>query len=250
MPENKNMVDKISRVLVQVNNQLIVKIHCRLTREINGIVKNFHNFFAYGDSTYLSLDQFVYMTIEIKQELTAWSKNQTIMITSRNIHQLLQGLKLMIGICKGNANIYYYTTQSNGEDKITVRDNVIKEHNIQLRLLGDDMPRILLHPSAKEDNYGTYHEAIRLYLNRTTIFTDITLDEAESLYYNLSKVDFFMYGMSMIQYYVSSIESDKVQITEEKKQIKKPKIVFNDKKVESVKSIITKDPSAEEFFGM
>jgi hypothetical protein len=248
MPENK--VDKISRILVQVNNQLIVKIHCRLTKEINGMVKNFHNFFSYGDSTYLTLDQFVYMTIEIKQELTAWNKDQTIMITSRNIHQLLQGLKLMIGICKGNANIYYYTTQSNGEDKITVRDNVIKEHNIQLRLLGDDMPRILLHPSAKEDNYGTYYEAIRLYLNRTTIFTDITLDEAESLYYNLSKVDFFQYGMSMIQYYISSIESDKVQFTEEKKQIKKPRVVFNDKKTESVKSTITKEPSAEEFFGM
>jgi hypothetical protein len=56
--------------------------------------------------------------------------------------------------------------------------------------------------------------------------------------------------MSMIQYYISSIESDKVQFTEEKKQIKKPRVVFNDKKTESVKSTITKEPSAEEFFGM
>lgn len=252
MPENNKIVDKISRIILQVNKDLIVKIHCKLTKEVNGIIRNFHNFFSYGDSTYLTLEHFVYVTIEIKKELTAWSKDQTIMITSRNIHQLLQGLKCITSICKGNDNIYYYTTQSDGNDKITVLDETIKEHNLQLRLLGDDMPRILIHPSVKEDEYGMYHEAIRIYLNRTTIFTDITIDEAESLYYNLSKIDFFQYGMSMIQYYVSSIESDKVQITEEKRNFKpiKPRVVFNDNKKEEVKSVLQKDKSAQEFFDL
>lgn len=250
MPENNKIVDKISRIIMQVNNNMTLKFHCRLTKEVNGMIKNFHNFFSYGDSTYLSLEHFAYVTLDIKQELTAWSKDQTIMINSRNIHQLIQGLKCMINICKGNDKIYYYTTRSDGTDKITVLDETIKEHNLQLRLLGDDMPRILLHPSTKEDTYGTYHEAIRIYLNRTTIFTDITIDEAESLYYNLLKIDFFQYGMSMIQYYVSSVESDKVQITEEKKNFKsvKPRIVFNDNKKEEVKSILDKDKSAQEFF--
>lgn len=251
MPGNNKMVDKISRLLLQVNNQLSIKVHCRLTKEVNGIMKSFHNFFTYGDATYLSLEQFIYITVEIKRELTAWSKDQTIMITSKNIHQFLQGLKCMINICKGNDKIYYYTTRSDGSDKITVLDETIKEHNLQIRLLGDDMPRILLHPSSKEDDYGEYHETIRIYLNRTTIYSDITIDEAESLYYNLSKVDFFQYGMMMIQYYISSIESDKVQIKEEKHNFKPNKrIVFNDIKTkeEVVKSVIEKDKTAKEFF--
>ena len=61
-----------------------------------------------------------------------------------------------------------------------------------------------------------YFPGIRIYFNRKTIFTDITIDEAESLYYNLSKIDFFQYGMSMIQYYVSSVENDKIEVTETK----------------------------------
>lgn len=247
---NRKNVDKMSRVILNINNQLIVKIHCRLTKEVNGVIRSFHNFFSYGENNYLNLDHIVYLTLEIKQELTAWSKDQTIMVTSKNIHQFLSTLQYMINLCKRSDNIYYYTTQSDGYDKITVHDNVIKEHIMQLRLIGDEMPRILIHPSTKIDKNDMYFPGIRIYFNRKTIFTDITIDEAESLYYNLSKIDFFQYGMSMIQYYVSSVENDKIEVTETKVTNNRKQVFFNDAKVEATKSVLEKDQSDREFFGL
>lgn len=247
MTNTKN-VDKISRVILNLNNELIVKMNCRLTKEVNGVVRSFHNFFTYGDGTYLNLEQYAYISLEMKQELTAWNPDQRINLNSKNMHQFLKAFKYMINLCARSSELYIYTTQTDGTDKITIsNDNIIK-NILKLRLLGDEMPRIIFHPSVKIDNNGKYRPAIRLYINRKTIYKDITIEEAESLYYNLSKVDFFQYGMMMIQYYVSSVENNKIEVT--KTQISKPKISFNDKKIEPTKSILQKDKSDKEFFDL
>ena len=59
----------------------------------------------------------------------------------------------------------------------------------------------------------------------------------------LQKVDFFQYGMSMIQYYISSIESEKVEIKDNSRK----QIQF-DTRVEKTESFIQRDKSAAEFF--
>lgn len=243
MTKKKN-VDKISRLILSLNNHLIIKFHCRLTKEVNGVVRSFHNFFTYGGGTYLNLEQIVYLTIEIKQDLTAWNSDQRISLTSKNIHQFLSSLKYMINLCMHKQDIYNYTTQADGSDKINISKNIIEKYIIKLQLIGDEMPRIIMHPSVRMDDSG-YKEAIRIYFNRKTIYYDITIDEAESLYYNLSKVDFFQYGMSMIQYYVSSVENDKIEVTETNTR---KHIMFNDSKQEKTISFIEKDKSDREFF--
>lgn len=242
----KNRVDKISRVLIQPCKELVIKIHCRLTKEVNGITRSFHNFFTYNDSNYLNLDQYVYLTLEIKDE-EEWSRDKTVIINAKNIHQLLSGLKFMINNCRSNDSIYYHSKVKDSVDveNITVYPETIKENIWQVKLLGDDMPRILLHPSVKEMDEVKY-EALRIYINRKTNYVDLTLDEAEAMFYTLQKVDFFQYGMMMIQYYVSSIENDKIEIQETKINTK-PKIQF-DTKIEKTESFIQRDKSAAEFF--
>lgn len=238
-------VDKISRVLIQPCKELIIKIHCRLTKEVNGKTQSFHNFFTYNDSNYLNLDQYVYLTIEIKDE--EWSRDKSVIINAKNIHQLLSGLKYMINTCRCNDSIYNHSKLKDSIDveDITIYPETIKENIWQIRLLGDDMPRILLHPSIKEDGDVKY-EAMRIYINRKTNYVDLTLDEAEAMYYTLQKVDFFQYGMSMIQYYVSSIENDKieVQVIQNNNRAK----VHFDTRIEKTESFIQKDKSAAEFF--
>lgn len=245
---NMKNVDKISRVILNLNNELIVKLNCRLTKEVNGVVRSFHNFFTYGDANYLNLEHYAYLTLEMKQELTAWNPDQRLILNSKNMQQFLKAFKYMINLCNRSQGLYIYTTQTDGTDKITISNDNIMSNIIKLKLLGDEMPRIILHPSVKIDRDGKYKPAIRMYINRKTIYKDITIEEAESLYYNLSKVDFFQYGMMMIQYYVSSVENNKVEVT--KTEISKPRVTFNDKKVEPTKSILQKDKSSKEFFDL
>ena len=239
-------VDKISRVLIQPCKEFVIKIHCRLTKEVNGKIQSFHNFFTYNDANYLSLDQYVYLTLEIKDN-EEWSRDKSVIVNAKNIHQLLSGLKFMINTCRSNDSIYYHSKLKDSIDveNITVYPETIKENIWQIRLLGDDMPRILLHPSVKEIDDVKF-EAIRIYINRKTNYIDMTLDEVEAMYYTLQKVDFFQYGMMMIQYYVSSIENDKIEVQQVQNNTK-ARIHF-DTRIEKTESFIQKDKSAAEFF--
>ena len=239
----KQRVDKIARVLIQPCKELVVKIHCRLTKEVNGVVRSFHNFFSYNDGNYLNLDHYVYLTIEFKDD-SEWSRDKVVIINTKNIHQLLSGLKFMINTCRCNDDIYVHSKLKDSIDveDITIYPETIKENIWQVRLLGDDTPRILLHPSVKEENDVKY-EALRIYINRKVNYVDMTLDEAEALYYTLQKVDFFQYGMSMIQYYISSIESEKIEIKDNSRK----QIQF-DTRVEKTESFIQRDKSAADFF--
>ena len=153
----------------------------------------------------------------------------------------------MINTCRSNDSIYYHSKLKDSIDveNITVYPETIKENIWQIRLLGDDMPRILLHPSVKEIDDVKF-EAIRIYINRKTNYIDMTLDEVEAMYYTLQKVDFFQYGMMMIQYYVSSIENDKIEVQQVQNNTK-ARIHF-DTRIEKTESFIQKDKSAAEFF--
>ena len=133
MTNTKN-VDKISRVILNLNNELLVKLNCRLTKEVNGVVRSFHNFFTYGDANYLNLEHYVYLTLEFKQELTAWNPDQRLNLNNRNMQQFLKAFKYMINLCDHTQGLYIYTTQTDGTDKITISNDNIMSNIIKLKL--------------------------------------------------------------------------------------------------------------------
>lgn len=242
-------IDKITRVLVQPSKDLILKLHCKTTKVINGVKQDFNNIFEYGDNTYLKMDHLTFLTLEIVNE-HEWDKSKNLVITTKNLHQVQQALKMMIHTLK-NGDIYKARKkdgQSNQMYDLFIYTEDVKANTMVVKLLGDNS-RLGLQPCIYYEEDESTHEGVRIMINKQVNSVDITIEQLEALYYNLIKVDLFMYGQMLVNYYMANIKDKNVQVKTANTQTTQ-KLTFNTTKEENVSSTLVKEPSVDDVFYM
>lgn len=241
-------IDKITRVLVQPSKDLILKLHCKTTKVVNGVKHDFNNIFEYGDNTYLKMDHLTFLTLEIVNE-HEWDKSKNLVITSKNIHQVQQALKMMIHTLK-NGDIYKAKKKDNQSTmyELFIYTEDVKANTMVVKLLGDNS-RLGLQPCIFYEEDESTHEGVRLMINKQVNSVDIKIEQLEALYYNLIKVDLFMYGQMLVNYYMANIKDKNVQV-KSTNNTQTQKVTFNVTKEENVSSSIVKEPTVDDVFCM
>lgn len=242
-------IDKITRVLVQPNKNLVLKIHCKTTKIVNGVKHDFNNIFDYGENTYLKMDHLIFLTLEISDE-GPWDKSKNLVITSRNLYQVQQALRTMVNTLR-NGDIYKARKKMNNDGssymELFIYTEDVKNNSMVIKLLGDSNNRLGIQPCIIVDECETQHEGVRLLINKQINAVDITLEELEALYYNIAKVDLFMYGQSLINYYMTHIKDKPIEVKNYSKQTPEKKVSFTVSQ-DNITSTLVKEKSDEEVF--
>jgi hypothetical protein len=238
-------IDKISRVLIQPTKGLSLRMHIKLLKEKDGRKENFHNIFSFNNNKYLKLDLQSFLTLEIIEG--DWDKDKTIFIDQKNIYQIIKGFKKMIDSIYDNGIFAV-----NKRDEIVIYKDMVEKYTQKIFNIGGNQKMIIKPAIIYDDNEVSY-EGVILYINRSEYYAELSIDAFESLYYALSKVDIFAYSQQLLNYYMSCVKDQKVElkevtIAENYKKKKVHPLLMEDK--EEVKSTLVKEPTAEEFFNI
>lgn len=244
-------IDKITRVLLQTNKHLVLKIHCKTTKTINGVKQDFNNIFDYGENTYLKMDYLTFLTLELVDG-TEWDKSKNLVITSKNLFQIQQGLKTMINSLR-NGDIYKARKKVNSDNssymELFIYTEDVKNNTLVIKLLGDSNNRLGLQPCIVTDECECQYEGVRLLINKQINSVEITLEELEAIYYTLSKVDLFLYGQSLINYYMTHLKDRAIEVKSYNTNVDK-KVKFDTADKNEISSTIITEKSEEEIFMM
>jgi len=239
---------KISREILKLKN-LLIKMNIKLINERNdGKISSFHSSYKVGDDNFISVDIQPFITLEIKDR-EGWNKYKSIIITQKNIYQLIKGFKQLIdNIINGEI----FAAKRNGE--VIAYGDKIKENTVHIYNLGGTQ-KLQLQPGVIYDDEDdlTYEGAVA-YFNKSDFYAQLTIDDIDAIYYTLNNIDMYAYSQSLLNYYVSTLEKMDVQPIEIRKKKKNP-FLENSVPKEEIKSTQTPNDSVskmsdEDFFGV
>lgn len=237
-------IDKISRLLLQPVRHLALKVHIKLLHEKEGRKENFHNLFSMKGNKYLKIDLQSFLTLELNDG--QWAKDKSIIIDQKNIFQLIRGFKRVVdGIYNGNI----FAMNKNKE--IIIYKDQQEKYTEKIFNLGGNQ-KIIVRPAIIYDDTDTSYEGVVLHINKYDNFVELPIDAFEALLYTLEKVDLFVYSQQLLNYYMSCVKDQKVELkettVETKTTVQKKQHVLFAPDQEEVKSTLIKEPTTEEFF--
>lgn len=195
---------------------------------------------------YLSLSYFPMVILEINDKNVPWDRKSKIVMTSKNQLQLITGLKKAINILY-RKDTYYY-------DNGTLCLGNITETEITRVYNAGESNKLVIIPNIVSDTDTNQYEGVRIFINDTSVFVDLTIDEIESLVYSLEKIDLFLYSQGLVNFYIGYLNKD--IIVDQIKDGKKTKSLFatnnpSEEKESSVKVIGSlKDSDNDPFMGL
>lgn len=251
------MNKRISTTLLFLTRYVTLKFHVNLTSRgkdgVTDIPNAFHTVYENSNGKYITYDVNSYITLDIKDKSGYWDKSKSVLITPRNIFQLLTHLSKMI------ANIYREDCFYIENNDTKVNKETLEEYTVRAYNLGNNQ-RIVMQPSVVYETVeDTYYEGATFYLNNSENVFSIPIDLIETLYYTLNKVDFMVYTGTLLNYYLQRVLDDEEDVEIDNRHQRKPHVFTNvtiedidEKKVEEsqTKSNIIKEETAEKFFDM
>lgn len=207
---------RISRAMFSVNKlfaKILIMLHDENNTGFTDTAKTQSNEDVYH---YLSLSYFAMVILEINDKNISWDRKARIIMTQKNQYQIISGIKKAIDTIY-KEGMYYYDNGTLCLSKITEND-IVRIYN------AGDSNKIVIVPNIVSDADTNQYEGVRIFVNDSTNSVDLTIDELETLYYNLSKIDLFLYSQGLINFYVSYLE--KGVIIEQAKDGKKSKSLF------------------------
>jgi len=238
-----NKVQRISRVILQPVKNFNLKINVKLYQEKNNKLESYHKKFEFNKVKYLTLNPSVYLSLDINNKEEEWDKSRSIMITQRNIYQLIKNFKTMLTNLYGDE---IFAMNSKGE--IVIYPDMVDKYTLKIYNLGLNQ-RMILKPSIIYDENEVSYEGVIMYINNSDNFIELPIDAFESLFYTLSKVDIYTYSQQLLNYYVSCLDKgeDLNNITISTKKYH-PISDVNNKDKEEVKGFVYRPKSDKEFF--
>lgn len=234
------MDKKISTEIIQFKN-LLVRLHLKLVNESEGREDNFHQVFTINDNTYIKLDLQSFITMELTHDKKKWDKSKNIIVDKKNICHILKGFESMVKAIY-EEGIFAF----NEDHELIAYADMVQKYTIKIFNIGTTQ-KMVLKPVVMYDENDVSYEAVMLIFNKVDNFVCLSIDEFESLIYNLKQVNFVVYTQALLTYYLTAVKGGKVEVKE--KEVKQPKKVHPFLVEEdSVKTNIFKEKTDKEFF--
>ena len=243
-------VEKITRVVIQPSRNLRLRLHVKLLQEREGRKENFHSLFEKpsGDGEILTLDAQSFLTLEIVDR-GEWNAKKSLLIDQRNIYQVIKGFEKCL---KALYNEKIFDKRQNGE--IFAYREAVEKNTIPLYYLGGNN-RMVLRPTVVYDMNEVSYEGVAIHINTKEYVAELAIDAFEALYYALKQANLFVYSQLMLNYFVSALREEKIELREVKKEKKiqksnKTHPLLHSGPKEEVKQQGFNEETPEKFFGM
>lgn len=229
----------------------VLRIHVKLINDKGeGRKENFHNIFTTEGKGYLQLDLQSFLTLEIRDG--QWAPDKSILIDQRNIYQIIKGFE------KSLDNIYnggIFAIDGKTGETISYKDKRV-ENTVRIYNLGMNQ-RVVIEPAVIHDAQdNTNYEGVILYINKTENYVELPIDAFEALYHTIKETNLFVYSQALVNYYMTTIKGEKVEIKEvnmdnkPKPKKKHPLATSSTTEDEFTKASITPKQTSEEFFNI
>lgn len=186
---------KITRTILNIQKNLSLKLHVRLTVDDNGQPKLFHNAYSYDGDDYINIESVPFMTLSLKTD-EGWDKSNNIMITPMNIVHVV---KAMDRLLKAIYSDDIFAVDRN--NKIVIYKDMVEEHTERVFNLGANQ-RLIMTPAIILDHNDIEIEGVILYLNKPENSVQLSIDAFESLCYQIKTIDLFTYSQLLLNYYL------------------------------------------------
>ncbi|MMZ42341.1 hypothetical protein D1872_38620 [compost metagenome] len=206
-------IHTIKSLLIMVNKNLRVRVNVRILKEKEGkfepIFSTYYN--SNNGQTSMSIDATAHLIMEIMDD-QPWDLSKWLRIDQHNIFQIIEGLKTMIAYCRQDTEPIF--SQNENGEWITYADLVSKYTVLIVNLKYNQ--RLLLQPTIGYDENEKSYPAINIHVNNTTNYSTVNMDQLQSLYYSLTKVDLFMYAQQAVNQYIAM--QSKIEVREYKRE--------------------------------
>lgn len=194
MEHSKKLPEKISRIILRINN-LVVKISININ---NDTFKSYKET-EYAGNLYMTLNLYPTISIEVykdKNDDVIYDKTTFFPIGQGNIGSVVKTMKKVL------KNIYNEDIFAIQNNKIIVYKDMATKYSERITIpkLGYTM---LIRPSVVYDENETSYEGVNIYINKTDNITMLSIDEFENLVYTLDKIDMFTYSQLLFNWYIS-----------------------------------------------
>lgn len=198
--------------------KLIVKFHVKF---IDSEVR-YHNDYEFNQTCYAVTNYPSYLSLEILQDKNnPWDPSNSVIVTQRNIFSIVKGLDKII------KNIYTNDIFAIKDGNIVAYTDEVKKNTVTVNI-PFSKNAIMLIPGVIYDENNTSYEGATIYLNNTANGAGLVIDSLEALRDILSKVDFFLYSQSLVNYYLKyyNCNEDKPVQREYKPRIERNNVDF------------------------
>lgn len=197
---------KISSHLMSLTKEASLRLHVSLVRKDdagNEVPVDITKSFLYNNKNYYHIELRSYMTLEIKDG--DWSPDKSVMITDDTIFQFILGLEQAVE--------YIYMRDTfiivDGETKINkevLAERIVKIYNMRAS-------KVIIEPVTIYSHHeDLIYEGVRIYLNSSTNFFELTVDKLRALLYKINKVDLFLYAHALVDVYIASVKNGKLPV--------------------------------------
>lgn len=231
----KEIPVKITRP-VFIYGKLRIRFHLKLSEDV-------HREFSFGGKLYSSLNTMGFLTIEHTENQSFEDGNTaSIMITDKNIYSVISALSDAI------KNLYTYDIYYKEGGVLRLYEDEVDKYTVARKLYGGGV--LMLRPSIIYDENETSYEGVTLFINSTNNNIDIPLEALEAVRYSLSKVDFFLYSQSMLNYYIYYYGVDKDNALPTDANSYKPRVNWIENEPPKVETRATYRKEKDEFGAM
>lgn len=207
------LIHTIKSNLIMVNKNLRIRVTVRILKEKEGkfepTFSKYHN--SNNNQTTLSIEATAHLVMEIMDD-QPWDISKWLRIDQHNIFHVIEGLKTMIGYCRHSTEPIF--SQNENGEWITYTD-LVSKYTILITNSKYNQ-RLLLRPAIGYDENEKSYPAITIHVNNTDNYSTLDMDQLQSLYYSLTKVDLYMYAQQAVQQYISM--QSKIEVREYKRE--------------------------------
>lgn len=187
--------------MLYLTSKVLLRFHVSLASKaennVTDIPNSFHTVYEVDSNKYINYDVRSFMTLDIKDN--AWNKSKSILITPRNIFQLMTHLnKLIANIYKKDT--FFYTS----DNKLNVNKDKLKENIVHAYNLTGDQ-RLIMMPAVFYDVDDNEYEGALIIMNNDENQFIIPIDVLETFKYEISQVNFMLYTGTLMNHYFNTL---------------------------------------------
>lgn len=188
---------KIVKTIISYG-KLAIKLHLKLTNEKGESV---HCEYEYKSNTYLRLDTYAFLTIDI-MEHGEWDPSKSIMITPINLPSVISCMKTII---HDIYNEKIFAVKKSGE--IVIYSDLADKFTQHVPLL-NSQSALVIKPAVVYDENEVSYEGVYMCINKIDNIIDLPIQLFESIVYILERIDLFAYSQLLLNYVASYYGED------------------------------------------
>lgn len=230
---------KISYPIVTLG-KLAVRFHLKLFDQNSRV----HNEFNFENKDYVRIDTKPFVTLEPISEEGVWAPGRTLIVSNRNIFALIKGLK------EAKQVLYEKDVFATKNGELILYNDVAEQNRVVIRIPFTKQAVAIRAAVVRGSDDITY-EGVILLINDDNNFAYLTIDELESLIYNISRIDFNVYSQMLLNYYIQYYGINvNNPLVDGATVFHKPKVVFDSQPKAEAVSNFTRSSSEDEFDNM